>query len=561
MDAYRHFGLRASPFEGRPDPTFFFPAAGHAEAVAAARYAVHAMKSCVAVVGESGLGKTLVARCVAERVNRATGILWINGIGQPKAQTETSYYEPGTLVGVGRFRARPVEALLASWVRSNQAWTGSTLVIVDNADALREHAWSDLLSLVTREFEAGRRATVALFGLPRLLDQLSAPRLQRMQRRVFRLARLRSFSAADSESYVAHRLALCGRTEPLFSVDALAAIHDAAGGNPALINQICDNALVESFGESLATIDVEQIEAAVRAMSGGALAPRRRATRRNGVGRPAPRRVVHAARVAKAALEQIDHSPLGTLLKKSGEGESQTPPAEELLLTPTCLETPATDAAPETEAPRDALCEPFELDVTSAPESSDDAVLTDPAPEPLCLRLDETAADASEDVAAESDAGASDWEPTLEEIRPEAPDDDQSQEDASPATDQADFRAMLEPADGDDVTIDQNTPAHVVPSLSLRDEPRNGTAPASLRLTECNVEALTAMDHSTNAPIARKPSGTSSVVDERLRLVASRITSALARVRDAGQQFARTGPAAGDSQAAEKPADAVIHSE
>ncbi len=341
MDPFRYFGLRASPFEGRPDPAFYYAAGGHDEALAAVRYAVHAGKSCAAVLGESGLGKSLVARMLAERVNRKTNVLWLNGVGQPKAHTELSVYEAGTLQGLGRFNGRPIESLLNAWTRSTQAWSNPTLLIVDNAESLRESAWQELLSLMTREFEAGRRVTVALFGLSLLRGQLASPRLERIRRRIFRLVELRPFSAEETSGYITHRIRVAGREQPLFTPAAITNIFDATAGIPALINQLCDNAMVDAFGEERSAIDAPDIQAAIRAVIGTRTKAPRFATTDNKRA-PAPRAAVpkvvqRVVRKAESTLESVDHSVLRPLIERVVTPRETPDPAVHLELLATSL--------------------------------------------------------------------------------------------------------------------------------------------------------------------------------------------------------------------------------
>lgn len=320
MDAFRHFGLRCSPFDDRPDPAFFYEAGGHDEALASVRYAVHAGKSCAAVIGESGFGKTLIARILAERVNRRTNVLWLNGVGQAKAQTELCVYDAGSLVGVGRFRGRPVEALLNAWARSTQAWANPTLLIVDSAESLRDSAWQDLLALMTREYEPGHRVTVALFGLPALRAQLGSARFERIRRRLFRLNELRAFTEAETAGYVTHRLRLAGREEPLFTDAALQAVFTATGGNPALINQLCDNALVDAFGEDRTMIDEPEVRSAVQAIAGVRIsAPRAVQPARKRI----PTAVKRVVSKAESTLAAIDQGALRPLIERV----AATPPA------------------------------------------------------------------------------------------------------------------------------------------------------------------------------------------------------------------------------------------
>lgn len=274
MEAYRYFSLRQPPFEARPDPAFYYETPGHAEALATAQYAVHAAKACCVILGESGSGKTLLGRILADHVNRTAQVLWIPGIGQPPGATEVQLYPPGSSAGnCTLYRVCPESTTLAAWVRSATPAAQSSVVIVDNADALPHHGWMDLLSLLTREFRRAHPTTVVLLGLPQLLTRLDRRALVRLRRRIFRTCELRPLTRDEMTAYICHRLTQAGGDVQPFTAAAEDMIFQLSGGNPALVNQICDNALVDAYGDDRTTIDAQHVVSAVRAIIGP---PRRR---------------------------------------------------------------------------------------------------------------------------------------------------------------------------------------------------------------------------------------------------------------------------------------------
>src|SRR5437870_12519315 len=62
------FKLRRNPFELTPVPSFLFPTRRHNEALAALYYGVRRRKGFVVLTGEVGTGKTLLVRCLVQRL-------------------------------------------------------------------------------------------------------------------------------------------------------------------------------------------------------------------------------------------------------------------------------------------------------------------------------------------------------------------------------------------------------------------------------------------------------------------------------------------------------------
>lgn len=270
MEAYQHFGLSSPPFDGTPDPRFFYCAPTHSETLATLEYAIHSRKSCTLVLGESGSGKTLLGRVLAQRGIGAASLLWVHGIGQPDNHTDVVVCPPGSMQRSDPFNPRRVvDSTLGEWIRAHLATCGPTVAVVDNGDALREHNWEDILTLVTREVRASQPISIVVFGLPCLLDTFSGPGFVRLQRRVFRTCQLTRLTGQDVVAYVRHRWTMAGGDETeVFTSAALGLIHRFSDGNPALVNQLCDNAMLDAFSEERDRIDARDVVATLHAITG-----------------------------------------------------------------------------------------------------------------------------------------------------------------------------------------------------------------------------------------------------------------------------------------------------
>lgn len=275
METHRYFGLSAAPFEGPPDPRFFHRATGHAETLATLEYAVHAGKACTLALGESGSGKTLLARLLAGSVAARSDVLWVHGLDQPGEVLVASICRGDGLGPLGMLGARnasevPLTQCLpaAASLRASRPARRRTVVIVDDADGLRPARWEELLALVARQSRVPLPVTTVLFGLPSLLETLAAPQFVRLHRRLFRICHLDPLTDQDSAAYVRHRLAIAGGKSEIFTTAALALVCRIAAGNPALLNQLCDNAMVEAFGDDQRCVDAPHVIAAWHSMQG-----------------------------------------------------------------------------------------------------------------------------------------------------------------------------------------------------------------------------------------------------------------------------------------------------
>ena len=67
----------------------------------------------------------------------------------------------------------------------------------------------------------------------------------------------------ETADYVTHHLKLAGRSDTLFSDDALALIHQVSRGLPRAVNNLAVQALVAAYAANKAIVDESSARAAV----------------------------------------------------------------------------------------------------------------------------------------------------------------------------------------------------------------------------------------------------------------------------------------------------------
>src|SRR5262249_14009800 len=70
-------------------------------------------------------------------------------------------------------------------------------------------------------------------------------------------------TAPETTSYIKHHLALAGRSDPLFSDDAITLIHNTARGYPRAVNNLALQALVATFAANKSLVAEAATPAAV----------------------------------------------------------------------------------------------------------------------------------------------------------------------------------------------------------------------------------------------------------------------------------------------------------
>ncbi len=265
MGIYGHFELQQPPFDTRANEQLFFPASAHAEALATARFAIDAGKACVAIAGGSGLGKTLTGRLLVQGLSANHHVLWVPGAGQVPERVEGF-----AMVAGAQAELQPTTTgALTAWLRCSARRSKNLVVVVDDADDLHPGNWQQLLAMLSREIDLPGPLTVVLLGGKRFSETLAEPDLLRLRRRVFRVCLLKPFATDDVPRYLAHRLAAAGGTlERVFTPNAVEQVTQLARGNPGLINQLADNALIEAVGADHVRVEPVDVTTAAHAMLG-----------------------------------------------------------------------------------------------------------------------------------------------------------------------------------------------------------------------------------------------------------------------------------------------------
>jgi general secretion pathway protein A len=135
-----------------------------------------------------------------------------------------------------------------------------TALIVDEAHQLSPELLEEVRLLGNFETSDRKLLQIVLVGQNQLNDQLNLPQLWQLKQRIAVRLSLRRLDRQAVEEYIRFRWGKAGGQDPTpFSTAAFHAISTWSGGNPRLINVICENALLIAFSETSRSIDVQTV--------------------------------------------------------------------------------------------------------------------------------------------------------------------------------------------------------------------------------------------------------------------------------------------------------------
>lgn len=250
-----HFGLTERPFTLVPDPDFLFWSEHHLRAFAMLEYGLMTRAPITLITGEVGAGKTTllhhVLRSLEEDVtvglvsnahgDRGELLRWVLlALDQPPAQGAT-YVE---LFGQ-----------LQSFLIEEYAEGRRVLIVFDEAQNLSRESLEELRMFTNINSGKDELLQLVLVGQPELREIIGRADLSQFAQRVASSFHLGPMSPEMVRAYIDRRLEVAGAGYRIFDDEAAALIHEATGGVPRLVNQLCDLSLVYAFSAEREDVD------------------------------------------------------------------------------------------------------------------------------------------------------------------------------------------------------------------------------------------------------------------------------------------------------------------
>jgi len=255
---YKHFfGLTRNPFEISPDPFFYHPTPRHNEALANLHYGVGRRKGFIVITGEVGTGKTLLVRCLLAELRKSN--IAFGYVFNPLLSTMEFFQYIMADLGLPYAGRSKTEILLDlnRFLIQRHARGLNTALVIDEAQALKPELLEEIRLLTNLETSQQKLLQIVLLGQPELERMLDSAELRQLKQRIALRCQLLPLDEQQTRAYVLSRLERAGAkpNAHVFSDEALSAVHDYSRGIPRIINNLCENALVNAFARQQKPVD------------------------------------------------------------------------------------------------------------------------------------------------------------------------------------------------------------------------------------------------------------------------------------------------------------------
>ncbi|MFN7812510.1 MAG: ExeA family protein, partial [Planctomycetia bacterium] len=236
------------PFMTAPRPQFYHPAKVIDAALHDTERAIRRAEGITIVIGQPGMGKSLLLAMIAEHVRDDFDVALLSGarICTRRALWQSILAEIGEPYrGIDEVELR---IALVERIRGLAA-TGSGLVIlVDEAQTLPTRLIEEL-RLLTNVPTPLPAVHIVLAGSTKLEELLALPRMESLAQRIAVRNYLEPLDHAETTVYVRGQMRAAGLDwDAVFDAGCDDAVFAATDGVPRLVNQLCDHALLAASG-------------------------------------------------------------------------------------------------------------------------------------------------------------------------------------------------------------------------------------------------------------------------------------------------------------------------
>jgi general secretion pathway protein A len=261
----KFYGLRERPFDLTPNPRFLVLTESHREVLLNLEYGIASRKGITLLIGEAGSGKTTVIRAAMERQPVKVHCVHLHNPTLSRAEFNEMLAGHFGLSAAAAQSKAVMLAELEALLRARRDADEKTVLIVDEAQSLPLDLLEEIRLLANIETDDEKLMSVIIAGQPELAERLNDRSLRQFKQRVALRCELRPLTAQETAAYIVGRIrAAGGVAAEVFTRQAVAMMHDRAGGIPRTISVIADNSLLAGFAAGHRPVNADMVSEVCR---------------------------------------------------------------------------------------------------------------------------------------------------------------------------------------------------------------------------------------------------------------------------------------------------------
>lgn len=259
-----HFELSSDPFRITPDTGLFFTGGQRGDILEGLIVAAMHDEGIVSVVGEIGMGKTMLSRMLLER---------LRPLPSDTVYLANPVFDRDEILGAIARDLMPeppqgnrahMLAALESVLIERYSQGRRVVVVIDEAHSMPATTLEEIRLLSNLETTQNKLLKIVLFGQPELDELLAAPQLRQVKDRISHRFELQPLNAQEASAYLMFRLHKVGwKGGELFDAAALKLLVQASEGRTRKLNMLADKSMLAAYAEGVPQVGLAQVRRAV----------------------------------------------------------------------------------------------------------------------------------------------------------------------------------------------------------------------------------------------------------------------------------------------------------
>src|SRR5918911_917209 len=262
-----YFNLKEEPFNTTANPRFFFQSPIHSTALGKTEFTVDAKKGLTIVFGDTGYGKSTLARLLHGKFKEKGYISVL--LTNPNYPTTNSLLrtiiQEFNLPKTSKAFKENLD-IFKNYLFEQAVEKGKTIVlIIDEAQTLRIPLLELLRQIINYETNDMKLLQLVLFSQEQLRTKLTHPLARNFRSRIAMASTLEAMGLKENAEMIDFRWRVASGNQPHpFTPDALEAIYMYSKGMPREACIIADNSLLAAYLSGKKSVDKEIVDAAYR---------------------------------------------------------------------------------------------------------------------------------------------------------------------------------------------------------------------------------------------------------------------------------------------------------
>ena len=270
---FERLGMVRDPFSMEVDSSFFYPTREHMGVIRRIDLALRADARINPILGEEGMGKTLLCRVISERIAAGGKNFLLGTISRPVFPTEFRLFQAlAERMDIGisfrstlEYRHGISDALVRRSIEGGQ----TPVLVVASGEEMNFASLMDLLGLMEARFAGSSLLPLVIFGESRLLERIQ--RVEGSEGRLNPAYTVNPLEPEEMQEVILHRLSTAGYPDSsgLFDEPAFAEIWRLSRGSPSRANRLCRRSLLAVTSRPGRVVGSEAVRRAARQCDNG----------------------------------------------------------------------------------------------------------------------------------------------------------------------------------------------------------------------------------------------------------------------------------------------------